>query len=123
MIGPGGFEGMKDVLTALALLSAPALVLVLYGTRGPGGEGADVVRPLAAIEEGRVAFADACARCHGRLGRGGTGGPSLVTPALRALPDAALREAIRGHVRALSEPLLDDIVAYLRERQRIEAAR
>lgn len=135
MLGPGGLEGMKDLAVALALLSAPAALLVVYGTRGPEGDAAGPPRPVAAIEEGRIAFVELCARCHGRYARGGPGGPSLVTPPVRSMPDMAIRRAVRRcsveHVAPgdmpslsdLSEAELDHIVAYLREMQRLEARR
>ncbi len=136
MAWPGGFEAMKDVLTALTLLSAPALVLVVYGARGPEGGGLGEADPAAIVdEESRTAFAEDCARCHGPLGRGTARGPSLVTGEIAALGDARLRRAIRLHPAAgpagraeapfgaLPEGRLDQIITFLREMQRLEAAR
>ena len=78
---------MKDLLIGLALLSGPALVFAFFGTSGLDAfdDSTSPAMEFTLSEEGRVAFAEDCVRCHGRLAEGTERAPALV--ASRYAPD------------------------------------
>jgi mono/diheme cytochrome c family protein len=130
---------MRELFIGLFLLSCPATVFVIFGTPGLEAfeDGAEFRINLPAAEYGRVAYLDACARCHGRSARGTERGPSLVEPAYwrerfsdarihRAVIDGVAARAGRGGMPAvagLPSQRIDVIVAFLRQAQALHAAR
>ena len=131
---------MKDLLIGLGLLSCPAAVFVVFGISGLDAfdEGAGVPASSLSAQAGRIAFAEECAGCHGRLAGGTERGPDLIQPAYgrRARSDAQFRRAVRegmparrgGYgempaVKGVSERRLDRMIAFLREVQRVNGIR
>lgn len=90
---------MRDIILGAVLLSVPAVVFALYGVRGPDGEGLGAPR-LGAMPTPAAEYARACARCHGPRGEGTHSAPSLLTPRVRALDDAALTRLLRSCAEA-----------------------
>lgn len=130
--------GMKDLLIGLGLLSCPALVFVIFGAPGldalDEGDGSHVSARV--LGDGRAAFATECAGCHGRTAEGTGRGPALAVDSLgpARFGDDAIRRAVREGVAGvgdgpmpaqpeLTDRQLDDIVAFLRELQRINGIR
>ncbi len=125
---------MKDLLIGLGLLSCPAAVFMIFGTSGLDAfdEGGGAATSSRSVEQGLVAFAGECARCHGRLAEGTERGPNLIhrdyRPGVRS--DAQFRRAVREGLPArrgygamppapgVSERSLDRMVTFLRELQR-----
>jgi len=118
---------MKDLALWLGLISAPAIVSLLFAPRGfeafdEPGRG---VVPARVIEEARVDYAMFCARCHGRMAEGTRRAPGLGAPPPGAA-SAAFRQAVWAGAlasgdgesmppfRALSAERIDGIIAYLR---------
>lgn len=99
---------MKDLLLGLALLSCPAIVFAVFGL--PGLDAFDSDPPgtasYAPVDEGRLAFAEECAGCHGRLAEGSARGPALISPAYSrsSLDDEAFLRAVREGVPARGAP-------------------
>lgn len=93
--------GMKDLLLGLALLSGPAVVFAAFGIAGLDVfDGADAPPPAAAVEAGRIAFAENCSHCHGRLAEGTRLGPSLTghPGGPSRLGDDQFRRAVRSGI-------------------------
>jgi mono/diheme cytochrome c family protein len=137
--------GMKDLLIGLGLLSCPAIVFAVFGTSGLDAfdEGTAAPASSQSVQQGGISFAEECAGCHGRLGRGTERGPNLIHPDFgpRVLSDARIRRAVREGVPArpgvgyrggtidmppasnLSERSLNRMVTFLREIQRANGIR
>ncbi len=130
---------MRDLLIGLLLLASPAAIFVVFGAPGLAvfDDGAASERNLRKIEDGRIAYVRACARCHGRNARGTAHGTGLLDPAYAPgrFSDARLHETIRNgaHPRstrtgmAVLAELPDDeaalIVAFLRDAQQLHGVR
>ena len=130
---------MKDLLIGLGLLSCPAVVFVVFGIPGLAvfNEGTGVSGSSLPVQQGRIAFAGECARCHGRLARGTERGPDLIHPdyGLSVRSDAQFRRAVREGLPArrgygamppapgVSERRLNRMIAFLRELQRVNGIR
>jgi len=132
--------GMKDLLLGLALISCPAIVFAEFGTRGLDafGDGRASDSSYSVAAEGRLAFAEECAGCHGRLAEGTVRGPALVDPAYAPaqLDDDSFRRAVRqggaaaryefGDMPAfpdLPERRTDRMLAFVRALQRARGIR
>lgn len=81
--------------------------------------------------DGKRTFASTCASCHGLDGKGSERGPDIVNrKAIRQLPDAALLGIVRDGkpgtgmppFRAIGDPKITAVVAYLRTLQGLGAA-
>ncbi len=130
---------MKDLLIGLALLSSPVAVFVAFGTSGLDAfdEGGGSPASSLSVEQGLVAFAGECARCHGRLAEGTERGPNLIHADYgpRVRTDAQFRRAVRegmparrGYgamppIEGVSERRLERMIAFLRELQRVNGIR
>ena len=130
---------MKERFVALGLLSCPAVVFAIFGTSGLDAFEEDSGSPASSLsfEQGMVAFAEECSRCHGRLARGTDRGPNLIHAAYGpgARSDAEFRRAIREGMparrgyrampptRNLAERRLDSMIAFLRGLQRANGIR
>ncbi len=130
---------MKDLLIGLGLLSCPAAVFVIFGTSGLDAfdEGIGPPPSSLSVEQGLVAFAGECARCHGQLARGTERGPNLIHryygPSARS--DAQFRRAVREGMPArggygampaapdVSKRRLERMITFLRELQRANGIR
>ncbi len=130
---------MKDLLIGLGLLSCPAVVFVVFGIPGLAvfNEGSGASGSSLPVQQGRIAFAGECARCHGRLARGTERGPDLIHPDYgpSTRSDAQFRRAVReglptrrgiGAMPAapdVSERRLNRMITFLRELQRADGIR
>ena len=130
---------MKDLLIGLGLLSCPAVVFVVFGIPGLAvfNEGTGASGSSLPVQQGRIAFAGECARCHGRLARGTERGPDLIHPDYgpRVRSDAQFRRAVREGLPAargfgamppspdVSKRRLERMIAFLRELQRADGIR
>jgi mono/diheme cytochrome c family protein len=130
---------MKDLLIGLGLLSSPVVVFMAFGTSGLDAfdEGVGAPASPVPVEQGMVAFAGECARCHGRLAGGTERGPNLIHrdygPGVRS--DAQFRLAVREGKPArrgygamppspgVSKRRLDRMIRFLRELQRARGIR
>ncbi len=128
---------MKELLIWLGLLSGPAVIFAVFGTSGMDAfdDRATPHTSSALMEQGRSAFARHCASSHGRLAGGTTSGPGLLGApfGLSAMPDEAIRSAVlegvpprndayrpMGPSPEIAPGELDDIIAFLRELQRLQ---
>lgn len=132
---------MKDLLFGLALLSGPAIVFTLFGNAGLDsfdGAGESISTESAWVEAGRIAFAEKCVDCHGRMAEGSARGPSLFRSdiALAGLDVAAFRSVVHGQISAstsrnaelqafppISKTELDQVLAFVRALQRADDRR
>ena len=130
---------MKDLLIGLGLLSCPAVVFVVFGIPGLAvfNEGSGASVSSLPVQQGRIAFAGECARCHGRLARGTERGPDLIHPDYgpSARSDAQFRRAVREGLPArhgygamppapgVSARRLERMITFLRELQRADGIR
>ncbi len=130
---------MKDLLIGLGLLSSPVVVFVAFGTSGLDAfdEVGGAATSSLSVEQGLIAFAGACARCHGRLAEGTERGPNLIHrdygPGVRS--DAQFRRAVREGMPArggygamppspdVSQPRLERMITFLRGLQRANGIR
>lgn len=122
---------MKDLALWLGLLSAPAIISLIFGPpgfeafrEGPRHETA----PVATYEAGRAEYALFCAGCHGRVGEGTARAPGLHVsrPGTDPAAAAAFHRVVRGGVVAdgrqsgmplfggMSPERIDAIISYLR---------
>lgn len=130
---------MRELFIGLFLISCPATIFVIFGAPGLEAfdDGTEIQTNLPAAEYGRVAYVDACSRCHGRAARGTERGPSLVEPAYgpERFSDSRIRLTVRKGVAAgagrrgmpalaeLPSHQVDTIVAYLRQAQALNGVR
>ncbi len=130
---------MKDLLIGLGLLSCPVVVYVVFGTSGLDAfdEGPGPPVYFASVEQGLVALAGECARCHGRLAEGTDRSPNLIHPDYgpRVRTDAQFRRAVREGMPArggygamppspgVSKHRLERMIAFLRGLQRANGIR
>jgi len=131
---------MKDLLLGLGLLSCPAIIFAVFGTSGFDAfdEGTAAPASSLSVQQGGIAFAEECAGCHGRLGRGTVRGPNLIHPDYgpRVRSDDQFRRAVREGkaagredyedmpaARGLSERQLHRLITFLREIQRVNGIR
>lgn len=130
---------MRDLLIGLLLLASPAAIFVAFGAPGLAvfDDGAVPARNLRGLEDGRVAYIRACARCHGRSARGTGQGVNLMAPAYAPglFSDARLRETIRNGVpprgsrdgmpahAGLTDGEVGLIVVFLRDAQELDGVR
>jgi len=126
---------MKDLLIGLFLLTCPAAIFAVFGASGlEAFDDTAYAKPsIRDVEDGRIAYAKACAGCHGRAARGTVRGPTLVAVELpkpgpgnrrqrhNALFSVASGAECPGIVAMTEMPdvKLDSIVAFLTEIRRI----
>lgn len=128
---------MKELLLWLGLICCPAVVFAVFGTSGMDAfdDQAAARTSSAAMEQGRSAFAQHCAACHGRMAKGTAHGPGLLSGSsdmreedIRAaigkgVPNARGRHCEIGATSGIAPHDIDEIIAFLRELQRLQDVR